>query len=92
MGAEWFYDWAGGLVWLTLPEVADAGASSVRAAAAKSKGYATLIRAPASVRAIVPSFEPQPSALAELSRRIKTAFDPAGVLNPGRFFPSGPGF
>ncbi len=89
--AEWFYDWAGGLVWLTLPETADAGASLVRAAAAKSKGYATLVRAPASVRAVIPSFEPQSGALGELSRRIKTAFDPAGVLNPGRFFPSGPG-
>jgi glycolate oxidase FAD binding subunit len=91
LGAEWFYDWAGGLVWLTLPDAADAGASHVRAATAKSKGYATLIRAPASVRAGVASFEPQSGALAELSRRIKTAFDPAGVLNPGRFFPLGPG-
>jgi glycolate oxidase FAD binding subunit len=89
--AEWVYDWAGGLVWLTLPQTADAGANLVRTAVAKSKGHATLIRAPASLPDGVPRFEPQPAALSELSRRIKTAFDPAGVLNPGRFFLSGPG-
>jgi glycolate oxidase FAD binding subunit len=89
--AEWVYDWAGGLVWLTLPAATDAGANLVRAAAAKSHGHATLIRAPASLPDGIPRFEPQPAALSELSRRIKTAFDPAGVLNPGRFFLSGPG-
>jgi glycolate oxidase FAD binding subunit len=31
-------------------------------------------------------FEPQPAALAALSRRVKDAFDPAHILNPGRMF------
>jgi glycolate oxidase FAD binding subunit len=29
-------------------------------------------------------FEPQPPALAALSRRVKEAFDPRHILNPGR--------
>lgn len=86
LGAAWFYDWAGGLVWLAVPAaLPDAGAASVRAAAAEAQGHATLIRAPASVGTGISRFEPQSGTLGELARRIKTAFDPAGVLNPGRF-------
>jgi glycolate oxidase FAD binding subunit len=29
-------------------------------------------------------FEPQPPALTALSRRVKDAFDPRHILNPGR--------
>jgi glycolate oxidase FAD binding subunit len=36
------------------------------------------------VRAATAVFQPQPAALAALSRRLKEQFDPAGVLNPGR--------
>jgi glycolate oxidase FAD binding subunit len=47
-------------------------------------GHATLIRAPADVRAAVPVFQPQPAPLAALSARVKDSFDPKRVLNPGR--------
>jgi glycolate oxidase FAD binding subunit len=88
-GAEWFYDWAGGLVWLVAPQMPDAGAELVRAAAAKAQGYAVLIRAPASIRADVPAFTPATGALRDLAERVKTAFDPMRVLNPGRLFAAG---
>jgi glycolate oxidase FAD binding subunit len=89
LGAEYYYDWAGGLVWLTVPEMPDAGAERIRAAVAKAQGYAVLIRAPAAVRAHIPTFAPATGPLRELTERVKTAFDPAGVLNPGRFFSTG---
>ena len=79
-----FYDWAGGLVWLSLPPGGDGGAKVVRAAVAAVGGHATLLRAPADIRAAVPPFQPQPQALAALARRIKDSFDPRRVLNPGR--------
>jgi glycolate dehydrogenase FAD-binding subunit len=85
--AEAFYDWGGGLVWLSLDAEeagADAGAAAVRAAVAQVGGHATLIVAPDATRAIVPVFEPCNGALAALSRRVKNGFDPRGVLNPGR--------
>ncbi|MFN4312569.1 MAG: glycolate oxidase subunit GlcE [Ferrovibrio sp.] len=83
--AAFFYDWAGGLVWLSLPPAPDAHVKLVRAAvAAHGGGHATLIRAEQSVRASVDVFQPQPEALAALSRRVKESFDPANILNPGR--------
>lgn len=81
---EAFYDWAGGLVWLAIAD-ADPQAATVRAAvAAAGGGHATLMRAPAAARSAVSVFEPQPPPLAALTRRIKAAFDPKGILNPGR--------
>src|SRR5947209_19652863 len=67
-GAEYFYDWAGGLIWAALPAEADGGATRVRRAVA-GNGHATLIRAPAAIRASVPVFEPQDAALAGLTKR-----------------------
>jgi glycolate oxidase FAD binding subunit len=84
MDARWFYDWSGGLIWLAANASGDAGASAIRAAAAAQGGHATLIRAPAEVRAAVDVFEPLPEPLMRITRDIKAAFDPAGVLNPGR--------
>ena len=84
--AEFLYDWAGGLVWAALPPSDDAGASIVRPAIAQCGGHATLIRAPAAIRAAVAVFEPQPGPLAALTKRVKESFDPNGVLNPGRMW------
>ena len=49
-------------------------------------GHATLIRAPAALRAAIDVFEPQDAALAALTKRVKDSFDPQGVLNPGRMW------
>jgi glycolate oxidase FAD binding subunit len=84
--AEFLYDWAGGLVWAALAPSDDAGAAIVRPAIAQCGGHATLIRAPAAVRAAVAVFEPQPGPLAALTKRVKESFDPNGVLNPGRMW------
>lgn len=80
----YFYDWAGGLIWLAVPPRGDAQAEVVRGAVDAVGGHATLIRAAPEVRAALDSFHPQPSPIAALSRRVKESFDPKGVLNPGR--------
>ena len=85
-GAEILYDWAGGLVWAALPRSDDARASSVHATVAAAGGHATLIRAPAAVRAKVDVFTPEPAPLAALTRRVRKGFDPQGVLNSGRMW------
>ncbi len=82
--ARWFYDWGGGLIWLDVPPADDAAAAVVRGAV--TQGHATLIRAPDPVRSAVPVFQPQEAALAALTLRIKQAFDPAQILNPGRMY------
>jgi glycolate oxidase FAD binding subunit len=85
-GAELFYDWAGGLLWVAFEATDDAGAAPIRRALAATGGHATLIRAPAAVRAAVPVFEPQDAGVAALSKRVKESFDPKGILNPGRMW------
>jgi glycolate oxidase FAD binding subunit len=85
--ARWFYDWAGGLVWLDVPSSDDASASIVRGAF--TNGHATLIRAPDHVRANIPVFHPQEPALAALAARVKHSFDPLGLFNPGRMVAGG---
>ena len=83
-GAQAYYDWSGGLIWLALPPSDDADHVIVRGALGATGGHATLIRAPESVRAAVPVFQPQPAALAALAGRVKESFDPKGLFNPGR--------
>ncbi|MBT3702803.1 MAG: glycolate oxidase subunit GlcE [Alphaproteobacteria bacterium] len=83
-GVETVYDWAGGLIWLSLPAQDDAGHEIVRASVNNVGGHATLIRADATVRRKVPVFHPQAKPVADLSRRIKEGLDPHGVFNPGR--------
>jgi glycolate oxidase FAD binding subunit len=84
--AQLLYDWAGGLIWLALDPSDDAGAAHVRRAVAAIGGHATLIRAPAAVRAAIDVFPPQDAVAAALSKRVKEGFDPKGVLNPGRMW------
>jgi glycolate oxidase FAD binding subunit len=82
----WFYDWGGGLVWLATEEEGDAGAAAIRAAVRSFKGHATLVRAPEDVRSAVDVFEPQDEPAMRLTRGLKEAFDPKGILNPGRMY------
>jgi glycolate oxidase FAD binding subunit len=87
LDARFFFDWGGGLIWCSVAENApEGGVDIVRAAAKATGGHATLIRASAALRDRIEVFEPQPSALASLSRRIKESFDPKRVLNPGRMY------
>ncbi|MGV6873426.1 FAD-binding protein [Pseudochelatococcus sp. B33] len=79
-----FYDWSGGLVWLSTPAEGDAGAAAVRGAVAAHGGHATLIRAPLAVRQSVPVFQPRTGPLARIAADVKRAFDPAGILEAGR--------
>ena len=84
--AQMFYDWAGGLLWVAMPFADEPDAGSIRAAVRSVGGHATLVRAPAALRASVEVFEPQEAALRALSKRVKEGFDPKGVLNPGRMW------
>jgi glycolate oxidase FAD binding subunit len=81
-----FYDWAGGLIWIAPPVTQDCSAGEIRHAVAAAGGHATMVRAPAAVRASVDPFQPETGALAALTRRVKENFDPKGVLNPGRMW------
>jgi glycolate oxidase FAD binding subunit len=87
VGAFYFYDWAGGLLWVEMPnEMPQDGA--VRTALA-GRGHATLIRASAAARASAEVFEPLDPVRAAVSKRLKESFDPKGTLNPGRMYAEG---
>ncbi len=78
---SWCCDWAGGLVWAA----SDADSTRVRSVTESAGGHAALVRAPPAVRACVPAHHPDAAGVAALSRRIRRAFDPAGVFETGRF-------
>ncbi len=84
-GARGFLDWGGGLVWLAAPASTQAHAA-VEAAARRSGGVWTLMRAPVALRGAVDVVPPEVPALARITARVKAAMDPAGILNPGRIF------
>ncbi|MEM8644707.1 MAG: glycolate oxidase subunit GlcE [Pseudomonadota bacterium] len=86
--ARWFFDWAGGLIWCEVPEADNASEQIVRAAVAQTSGHATLIRAPQAIRAAVDVFQPPEPGLALITQNVKAAFDPKGILNPGRMYAS----
>lgn len=81
------YDWSGGLVWLALPEVEDAGAAAIRAAVHETGGHATLIRGSTEFRGRIDVFAPEPMAIARLTAGLKAAHDPKGLFNPGLMYP-----
>ncbi len=86
LGGEGLLDWSGGLVWLAVPVGEDAGAGAIRRALGAVGGYATLVRAPAAIRAKVDVFEPQPAPIRAITERLKAVFDPERRLNPGRMY------
>ncbi len=70
-------EWGGGLRWV----VGALGAAQAREAAGKAGGHATLFRGGERAAGV---FHPLAPAIAKIHRRLKEAFDPAGILNPGR--------
>lgn len=78
-----YFDWAGGLLWLSCD---DEGAHEIIRSqlASHGGGHATLMCADEALRHKVSVFEPLPKALTQLNQRVQHAFDPYGLLNPGR--------
>ena len=62
----------------------DADASSVRSVAASAGGHAMLYRGGARSGDV---YHPLKPTLLVLHQRLKKAFDPKGILNPGRMYP-----
>eukprot|EP01037_Dinobryon_pediforme_P006959 gene6959-7035_t len=83
LGGTHYYDWSGGLIWLSL---AAPHTRAVREAVKAYGGHATLARAPADVRAHDAVFQPLDPRLMALTASIKTSFDPEHKLNPGHMY------
>lgn len=75
----WLYDWGGALRWLKSAE----SSAAVFDAARQHGGHALLFRGRNHSREV---FQPLPDGLMQLNRRVKQAFDPQGILNPGRLY------
>ena len=73
-------EWGGALRWLK----SGTAAATVREAVRRSKGQATLFRAADKAAGCFGPLEP---VLMRLHRELKSAFDPAGIFNPGRMYP-----
>ena len=73
-------EWGGALRWLKT----GAPAGEVRAAASRAGGHATLFRA---ADKSAGAFAPLDPVKLRLHQALKQAFDPAGILNPGRLYP-----
>lgn len=89
--ALYYADWGGGLLWVGVAAQGDAGTAQVQAALrapgdGAGGGHATLLRAPAELRAGLEVFQPMEAAKQALVARIKDGFDPRRVLNPGRMY------
>lgn len=72
-------EWGGGLRWVS----ADLDPLDVRSSVEKLGGHATLFRGGDKSVGV---FHPLKPALLKIHKRLKLAFDPANVLNPGRMY------
>lgn len=79
LAGECLLEWGGGLRWLST----DADPRSVRAAVTAVGGHATLFRGGDRDGAV---FQPLDAGLALVHQRLKNAFDPQRIFNPGRMY------
>lgn len=92
--STYFIDWGGGLIWLshdilsgeTELENFIKKAGQIRNICLENEAEAILIRASAEARSQIPFMPPLSATLAALNARIKNAFDPKAILNPGRIY------
>jgi glycolate oxidase FAD binding subunit len=77
---EQMIEWGGALRWLA----SSADARSIRDAAARAGGHATLFRGGDKSVGV---FQPLAPPLMKIHRELKRGFDPHGILNRGRMYP-----
>jgi glycolate oxidase FAD binding subunit len=73
-------EWGGAQRWLRAPS---GDAETIRSAVRAVGGHATLFRGGDRTAGV---FQPLAPAVARIHERLKTAFDPAHIFNPGRLF------
>ncbi|MEY4466834.1 MAG: glycolate oxidase subunit GlcE [Pseudomonadota bacterium] len=79
LAGEQLIEWGGAQRWLKT----DADATTIRAAAEKAGGHATLFKGGDKSVGV---FHPLQPAVARIHHNLKNTFDPAGVFNPGRMY------
>ena len=72
-------EWGGALRWLR----SDAPAAAIRERVTALGGHATAFRGADRAGDV---FQPLPAPVMAIQRRLKQAFDPAGIFNPGRLY------
>ncbi|WP_025917483.1 glycolate oxidase subunit GlcE [Herminiimonas sp. CN] len=75
-------EWGGAQRWLKTDASAST-AATVRAAAVRAGGHATLFRGGDKALGV---FQPLAPAIDQIHRNLKSAFDPDAIFNPGRMF------
>ncbi len=76
---RWLIDWGGAQRWLR----SCASPERIRQMASERGGHATLFCGGDRQGEV---FAPLPPAMEQIHKRLKRAFDPAGILNPGRLY------
>ncbi len=72
-------DWGGALRWLK----SDADSDSIRSVVSSVGGHATLFKGGDRTGQV---FHPLPAKLLDIHRRLKSAFDPDRIFNPGKMY------
>lgn len=79
-GGSQFIEWRGAQRWLINPTHV---ASQIRQQVSTLGGHATLFKGGDKNLGV---FQPLPTSLMTIHRRLKAAFDPSGIFNPGRLY------
>ena len=72
-------EWGGTLRWLS----GEVDGAALRRLVTEAGGHSTLFRGGDRNKE---RFHPLPQTLSDIHRRLKHAFDPKGILNPGRMY------
>ncbi|HZZ91783.1 MAG TPA: glycolate oxidase subunit GlcE [Usitatibacter sp.] len=79
LGARPLVEWGGGVRWIA----GEQDALALRSTVERAGGHAILFRA---ADKSAGAFHPLKPAILKIHKRLKAAFDPEGILNPGRMY------